>query len=159
MDRPMKIFLLVLLFCGILGSYWLYTVDTPFQTGLAGSTGLVRFQETFNAGFLDPKRWETIQEGDARQSIIDVVPVDPVKQDEYWLRLGMNTIGTRDDTVKSIGIRSIDMFSFHDSTEISFDLDWNNQSNGCYLTTELPSISTPKGGRRNEVGDTSDFSR
>jgi hypothetical protein len=107
------------------------------RTNLTDSIKLVEFRDNFNAGYLDPERWKIIQEGDVRQNIIDVIFVDPIKQDEYRLRLGMNTIGTRDDTVKYIGIRSVNKLSFHAPGEISFDLDWNNQRNGCYLTAAI----------------------
>ena len=95
------------------------------------------FRDNFNAGYLEHERWKIIQQGDFRQSIADVITVDPTKRDEYRLRLGMNTIGTRDDTVKYIGVRSANRLSLHPPTEISFDLDWNNQSNGCYLTAAV----------------------
>jgi hypothetical protein len=107
------------------------------RTNLTGSIKLVEFRDNFNTGYLDPERWKMVQEGDVRQNIIDVIAVDPTKQDEYRLRLGMNTIGTQDDTVKCIGIRSSNKLSFHAPGEISLDLDWNNQSNGCYLTAAI----------------------
>ena len=48
----------------------------------------------------------------------------------------MNTIGTSDNTVKFQGVKSVEKVNFSDGKEISFDLYWNNQSNGCYLTAE-----------------------
>ena len=50
------------------------------------------------------------------------------------MRLRANTIGTSDDTVKFHGLRSVQRLDFSRGLNISFDLDWNNQSNGCYLT-------------------------
>jgi len=107
------------------------------RADLTDSIRFVEFRDNFNAGYLDPERWKIIQEGDVRQNIIDVIAADPTKQDEYRLRLGMNTVGTREDAVKCIGIRSINKLSFRAPGEISFDLDWNNQSNGCYLTAAI----------------------
>jgi len=39
--------------------------------------------------------------------------------------------------VKFHGVRNVEKVNFSDEKEISFDLDWNNQSNGCYLTASL----------------------
>jgi len=97
----------------------------------------IEIQESFSAGYLDPERWKIIEEGDVQQKKIDVIAVDPLKPEVYRLRLGMNTIGTDDDTVKYIGVRTIDKLSLRVPREISFDLDWNNQSNGCYLSAAV----------------------
>ncbi|MGB7001741.1 MAG: hypothetical protein WBE22_06985 [Halobacteriota archaeon] len=48
-----------------------------------------------------------------------------------------NTIGTYDATVKFHVVRSVEKVNFCDEKEISFALDWNNQSNGCYLTASI----------------------
>jgi hypothetical protein len=114
--------------------------NIPYQsdrTNLTDSIKAAEFGDDFNAGYLNPERWNIIREGDVRQGIIDVIASYAAKRDEYRLRLGMDTIGTRDDTVKYIGIRSINKLSFQAPQEISLDLDWNNQSNGCYLTTAI----------------------
>lgn len=50
--------------------------------------------------------------------------------DDHRLKLIANTIGTSDDTVKFHGIRNIYRVDFSRGLNISFDLDWNNQSNG-----------------------------
>ncbi|MDD1708029.1 MAG: hypothetical protein LUQ33_02495 [Methanoregulaceae archaeon] len=134
MKKNALLILLFLLFCGVLGSYWLLAVHPFIQSSPAESSGEVMFEETFNTGFLDPERWKLTRDCDVRQSIIDVVAADPMNPGDSRLRLGMDTIGTRDDTVKYIGIRSNNRFKIGEAKEISFDLDWNNQSNGCYLT-------------------------
>jgi hypothetical protein len=92
------------------------------------------FYENFSSGILDSKTWQITHEGDFKESIVDVNDIDPSKAVDSRLRLGINTIGTSDDTVKFLGIKSINKVDFSDGKEISFDLDWNNQSNGCYLT-------------------------
>lgn len=140
MGKPIRMFIFTTLFCGILTCDGFVTWDIPphpSKTIVSATTKLIEFQDNFNAGFLDPERWRIIQEGDIQQNIIDVIAVDPIKSDECRLRLGMNTIGTRDDTVKYIGVRSVKKFSLHALSEISLDLDWNNQSNGCYLTAAV----------------------
>jgi hypothetical protein len=126
--------LLFLLCFGIAGSYCLLTAYPSFLTLHGGTSEGTVIEETFNTGYLDPGRWEMTREGDTHQSLIEVVPISPSDQDEYRLRLGMDTIGTMDDTVKYIGIKSRESINLRQAHEISFDLDWNNQSNGCYLT-------------------------
>ncbi len=114
---------------------------------------LPAFRNNFNEGHLDHERWNVIQEGEFRESIVDVITVDPMKQNEYRLRLGMDTIGTRDETVKYIGVRSADRLSLHPPAEISFDLDWNNQSNGCYLTVAVYLCPTVTNANPEREGD------
>jgi len=134
MQRPLLMLLLFLLCFGIAGSYCLLTAYPSFLTLHGGTSEGTVIEETFNTGYLDPGRWEMTREGDTHQSLIEVVPISPSDQDEYRLRLGMDTIGTMDNTVKYIGIKSRESINLRQAHEISFDLDWNNQSNGCYLT-------------------------
>lgn len=100
-------------------------------------TEIVELRDNFSDGTLNPKLWQITREGDFKESIIDVYDVDPTENVDYRLRLRANTIGTRDDTVKFHGVRSVEKINFSDAKEISFDIDWNNQSNGCYLTASL----------------------
>ncbi|RXA21331.1 hypothetical protein EQO05_02600 [Methanosarcina sp. MSH10X1] len=92
------------------------------------------FYENFSSGVLDSQKWQITHEGDFKESIIDVYDIDPSENIDYNLRLGISTIGTIDDTVKFQGVRSVEKVNFSDGNEVSFNLDWNNQSNGCYLT-------------------------
>jgi hypothetical protein len=92
------------------------------------------FTENFSEGVLNHQTWQITQEGDFKKRIIDIYDVDPSENVDSRLKLGMNTIGTGDDTVKFLGVKSIEKVNLSDETKISFDLDWNNQSNGCYLT-------------------------
>lgn len=94
----------------------------------------VEFQDTFDHGSLNPQKWQITREGDFKESTVDVCDADPTQNVDYRLRLRMNTIGTMDDTVKFHGVRSVEKVNFSEGKEISFNLDWNNQSNGCYLT-------------------------
>jgi hypothetical protein len=113
----------------------------------------VIFQENFSEGVLNPQTWQITREGDFKESIIDVYDVDPTENVEYRLLLRMNTIGTKDDTVKFHGVRSLHIVNFSDGKEISFDLDWNNQSNGCYLTASLylcPAVTNGNPGDEND---------
>ena len=90
------------------------------------------FNENFSAGILNPQTWQITREGDFKESIVDVYDVDPSEKVDSRLRLGLDTISTKDETVKFLGVKSVEKVNFVDGTEISFDLDWNNQSNGCY---------------------------
>ncbi|HNJ80926.1 MAG TPA: hypothetical protein PLK38_05130, partial [Methanoregulaceae archaeon] len=129
MQRPLLMLLLFLLCFGIAGSYWLLTAYPSFLSLHEGTSGGTVIEETFNTGYLDPGRWEMTREGDTHQSLIEVVPLSPSDQDDYHVRLGMDTIGTMDDTVKYIGIKRREPIILRQAHEISFDLDWNNQSN------------------------------
>ncbi len=100
-------------------------------------TEIVELRDNFSDGTLNLQLWQITREGDFKESIIDVYDVDPTENVDFRLRLRANTIGTRDDTVKFHGVRSVEKINFSEGKEISFDLDWNNQSNGCYLTASL----------------------
>lgn len=95
------------------------------------------FDDNFSEGILNTQTWQITREGDFKESIIDVYDIDPTENVDYRLRLQANTIDTSDDTVKFHGVRSIQKFDFNNGLNISFDLDWNNQSNGCYLTASI----------------------
>ena len=110
------------LFCLILVVVVILTVDTV----KIEETNSPIFNENFSEGILNAERWQITREGDFEESTIDVYG--------HRLRLRANTIGTSDDTVKFHGVRSVQRVDFSRGLNISFDLDWNNQSNGCYLT-------------------------
>jgi hypothetical protein len=119
---------------GIVGFFLLNGIQKPHHA-YAESTATIDIRDTFDDGFLDPHLWEITREGDVQESTIDVVDVNSSGGTDYRLRLHMNTLGTRDDIVKFLGVRSIRMVNFSNEKYISFDFDWNNQSNGCYLTS------------------------
>jgi hypothetical protein len=96
----------------------------------------VVFQETFDQGSLDSSRWEVTIDGDFAEVVVDVYDVDPGEDNDYRLRLRANTIGTS-DPLKYLGVRSKNKVDLNNSKTIIFDLDWNDQSNGCYLTASL----------------------
>ena len=96
----------------------------------------VVFQESFDQGGLDSNRWEIIMDGDFAEVVVDVYDADPGVDNDYRLRLQANTVGTS-DPLKFLGIRSRKEFDLSNGRAVSFDLDWNDQSNGCYLTASL----------------------
>ena len=96
----------------------------------------VVFQESFEQGSLDSSQWEGTIDGDFAEVVVDVYDVDSSEDTDYRLRLGANTIGTS-DPLKFLGVRSRNEFDLSNGRAVSFDLDWNDQSNGCYLTASL----------------------
>ncbi len=97
----------------------------------------VVFKDDFNEGGLDLTQWGMTSLNDFAEMIIDVYDVAPTEETDYRLRLRANTIGTSDKTVKFLGVRSLQKIDFLQEKVISFDLDWNNQANGCYLTAGM----------------------
>jgi hypothetical protein len=93
-------------------------------------------QDDFQEGGLDLSQWEQTSDGDFSKMIVDVQDVDPTKKTDFRLRLLANTIGTS-DPVKSLGVMNKTLIDFSQGVMISFDLDWNNQRNGCYLTASM----------------------
>ena len=117
----------------------IFTVNTLEENGSSTVfiTNKTISNENFVEGVLSAQTWQITREGDFKESIIDVYDLGLSENVDFILRLRMNTIGTRDDTVKFHGVKSIEKVNFSEGKEISFDLDWNNQSNGCYLTGSI----------------------
>jgi len=110
------------LFCLIL----VVAVILAVNTAKIEETNSSIFNENFSEGILNAERWQITREGDFEESTVDVY--------DHRLRLRANTIDTSDDTVKFHGVRSVQRVDVSRGSNISFDLDWNNQSNGCYLS-------------------------
>jgi len=75
-----------------------------------------------------------------RSAFLDVAPGE---ETDYRLRLRANTIGTS-DPLKFLGLRSKNTVDCEELKAIMFDLDWNKQTNGSYLTASFylcPSVS------------------
>ena len=64
------------------------------------------------------------------ERVVDVVP-------DGRLRLRANTMGTRDDSVKFLGVRARRSFDVGTGLCIAVTLDWNDQQNGSYLSAGL----------------------
>lgn len=95
---------------------------------------LPEIYDDFQEGIIIKSRWRLTRQSDFSQSIVDVVDLG---QNDLRLRLLANTMGTKDDTVKFHDIRSLQKIDFTEAKVISFDLDWNDQANGCYLTAGI----------------------
>ena len=114
--------------------------ESPSVTGMLvgekSNKEKVLCQENFNKGNLDISKWRMTKDGDFNQVAVDVQKVKSRAENDYRLRLMANTLETS-DPVKYLGVRSIGKVDFSEPKEISFDLDWNNQQNSCYLTAGL----------------------
>jgi hypothetical protein len=101
------------------------------------------WQEAFDAGALDPARWVRTLDGDFKEHVADVVDVSLHGAHDFRLRLRADTRGTRDDTVKFLGVRTRERFPIRDGTWIAVELDWNDQANGSYLSAGLILAAEP----------------
>jgi len=129
-NRKALLTLIILLSVLIAGSIMIFGIpDRPSITR-------PELYDDFDTGAFNPDKWAITKEGDTGEWIVDVIDRNP-EEDDYRLRMGMDTIGTRDDTVKYLGVRSVKSVDLNNERRISFDVDWNNQSNGCYLTASF----------------------
>lgn len=93
--------------------------------------------DNFDRSGLDVSQWKVTHAGDFAEMTANVIDVDPGEYVDNRLRLSANTIGTSDETVKFLGVRNMQIIDFTEAKAISFDLDWNNQANGCYLSAGI----------------------
>ena len=112
------------------------------------------FVEDFADGRLDPARWERTVAGDFREWSADVVEVGRPGPPRFRLRLRADTRGTRDDTVKYLGVRGVQPIALREGMRISVQLDWADQANGSYLTGAV--VVSPHVTRHNPL-DTADW--
>ena len=139
MDKMKTVVLITLVLVLVLVCYGLKIGDRTDDVIAERSklTEIMELRDNFSEGIMDSELWQITRDGDFKESTVDIYDADPTKKVDYRLRLRANTIGTKDDTVKFQGVRSIEKMNFSAGKEISFDLDWNNQSNGCYLTASV----------------------
>ena len=90
----------------------------------------VLFTEGFSAGAAPGPKWVPTRDGDFKEAVVDLV--------DGRLRLRAGTIGTRDDTVKHLGLRTAEpVVDVSSPLEIEVEIDWNSPVNGCYLQASL----------------------
>lgn len=94
------------------------------------------FEEYFEKGKLDKSRWKAIYDGDFTEAAVDVIDVDSGENIDFRLRLRANTIGTS-NPLKYLGVRSKKKVALDNAKVFRFDLDWNNQANGSYLSASF----------------------
>ena len=96
---------------------------------LAGPAELI-LQERFDGQCLDEKVWRVTRKHDFQDWKVEVAG--------GRLRLLAATIGTRPETVKWLGVGTRQaVVDLSRPIEVEFELDWNRQRNGCYLTAGL----------------------
>jgi hypothetical protein len=102
---------------------------------IATSAAALTFKEDFAAGQLDATRWQRTVDGDLRAYSTDVVPRDAGAG--YRLRISADTMGTRDEWVKHVGLRSACALSSGPNTRLRISLDWGPPQNGSYLAAAV----------------------
>lgn len=91
--------------------------------------------DTFEGGGVNPANWSMTKGNDLRQAVVDVVNRSGrTTPHDYELRLRADTVGTDDRTVKYVGVVSKLKVELRRKTEIGFEVDWNRQGNGSYLS-------------------------
>ncbi len=94
----------------------------------------LRADAPFTADFegpLDPERWVTTKEGDFEEYAVEIAPAEGEQTGR--LRLRAATRGCT-DPMKFLGVRSVPLLPLAEGLDVGFDLDWNDQANGCYLS-------------------------
>ena len=91
-------------------------------------------EDPFDHGQLASSTWRITAANDFQERIVDVTAKSSGGPDNLRLRLRADTLGTDDATVKFLGVVSRQRVDLRTSHEIAFDLDWNDQANGSYLT-------------------------
>jgi len=105
-------------------AWWLVTA-----AALAGPAEVI-LQERFEGQSLDEKVWRVTRKHDFQDWKVGVA--------DGRLRLLAATIGTRPQTVKWLGVGTRQaVVDVSRPVEVEFQLDWNRQRNGCYLTAGL----------------------
>jgi len=104
-------------------------------TGVAEDGWKTTLEERFSGEVLDSKVWKETVWHDFQKRKVDLSDyTNPEGKADRRVRMRAATRGTDDKTVKFQGIRSVEpVVDLSLPTEVSFDVDWNNQANGCYL--------------------------
>lgn len=95
----------------------------------AEAQAFITLTDPFSGKALDPSVWVVTRKNDFQESRIDLV--------NGRLRMRAATLGADDKTVKFHGVRTAKPISLRQPFQLSFELDWNEQANGCYLTAGI----------------------
>ena len=94
------------------------------------ATGPLFFEEAFSGDTLDETRWVKTRKGEFREAAIRIV--------EGRLCLRAGTIGIPAAMVSSLGLRTAaPVVDLTKPVDVAFEIDWNNQANGCYLQARV----------------------
>lgn len=85
--------------------------------------------------------WTLTTSGDFSERAIDIVREPATANGRLRFRAG--TLGTRDDSVKFLGVRTTNAIPVDRGVRVTAELDWNDQANGSYLSSEL--VVSPSG--------------
>ena len=87
----------------------------------------VLFEDGFARGEIDAAKWVRTRTNDFELDVVDIV--------DGRLRIAAATVGTDDRTVKFHGVRTRKpVVDLSHAVKIGFELDWNKQANGSYMT-------------------------
>jgi hypothetical protein len=107
----------------------LLVVPLGLASVASADSGATLLTETFGKA-LDSDRWDLVRVNDTKS--------DRIEAADGKLVVALETTGTDDTTVKVRGIRSHAAFDLGDTPlAITTTVDWNGQSNGCYLSAGL----------------------
>jgi hypothetical protein len=85
------------------------------------------FEDGFAEPELDSAKWVHTVLNDFETETVDIR--------DGRLRMAAASIGTNDQTVKFHGVRTKDpVVDLSSAVQVAFELDWNDQANGCYMT-------------------------
>lgn len=101
----------------------------------AASPDAPAWSEDFASGRLDPARWQRTLEGDFRAHAAEVVAT--ASGAGFRLRLAADTRGTRDDTVKHVGVGSRCAIALGPGARMRVRLDWGPPANASYLAAAV----------------------
>lgn len=102
---------------------------------VVGGASAATWSEDFSSGRLDPARWQRTLDGDFRAQSAEVVGSGAGAG--YRLRLVADTLGTRDDTVKQVGVGSRCSIPLGSEALLRVTIDWGPPANGSYLTAAV----------------------
>jgi hypothetical protein len=93
--------------------------------------------DSFESGGLDLDVWQLTAANDFKEKVQDVVARELEDETDHALQLRANTLGTDDRTVKFLGVMFREKLDLRHRHQIEFELDWNDQENGSYLTAGI----------------------
>jgi len=138
----------------ILSLCLLFLSAAPIWGEDPSSSSMTVWFEDFSRKVLDPKTWRIARSGDFKESKAAVINIAPAGQSpDHRLRLRADTLGTNDRTVKFLGVRRVQPMDFKEGIAVSVDLDWNNQTNGSYLTAAVYLCPTSTGKNPQDEAD------
>ncbi|HMA47430.1 MAG TPA: hypothetical protein VKP11_09565, partial [Frankiaceae bacterium] len=93
----------------------------------AGTAAAATWREDFAGASLDLRRWERTKDGDFRIQSAEVVA--SAAGPGHRLRLLADTVGTRDDTVKHVGVASRCALPVGSDARLRVRVDWGPPAN------------------------------